>query len=171
MHTYLAGPMRGHHLFNFPAFFAAALALRGVGHEVVNPAERDMAHGIDPTADEFSKDFDLTGAFKFDFQSIIRCGNVVLLEGWRESHGVAAELVVAKLTGARIFEFDSSAGDLLREIDLAEPTITWPEQASEADAWEQLTGEKVAYTLPREAFESIDAWQERIRTAGPKVTT
>lgn len=123
MHCYLAGPMRGHHLFNFPAFFAAALALRGLGHGVVNPAERDMAHGIDPSQDEFSQDFDLADAFRFDFQAIMNCGNVVLLAGWQASRGVRAELVVAQMTGARIFELDPTRGDMLREIQVPEPVI------------------------------------------------
>lgn len=120
--------MRGHHLSNFPAFFAAALALKGVGHDVINPAERDMAHGIDPSEATSFEAFDLHECFRFDFAQIIAAGNVVLLDGWRASRGAAAELVVAQMTGARIFEFDSTAPDLLRRIELPEPVIEFPER-------------------------------------------
>lgn len=129
MYAYLAGPMRGHRLLNFPAFFSVAAALRGVGHEIINPAERDMAHGIDPSDESCASDFDLAACFRFDFGAIMRAGNVILLPGWQSSRGARAELVVAQLTGARIFEFDSNAPDLLREITLPEPVIDFPERA------------------------------------------
>lgn len=128
MLVYLAGPMRGHRLFNFPAFFSAALALRGVGHECVNPAERDMAQGIDPSQTETDQDFDLEAAFTFDFQAIMRAGGVVLLPGWETSQGVAAELVVAKFTGTQVYEYDPSCPDLIRPIDLDWPVIGWRSQ-------------------------------------------
>ncbi len=39
--VYLAGPMRGLPLFNFPAFADAAAKLRAQGYDVFSPAERD----------------------------------------------------------------------------------------------------------------------------------
>ena len=44
---YIAGPMTGLPALNFPAFHAAASALRALGHQVVNPAEINA----DTTAD------------------------------------------------------------------------------------------------------------------------
>lgn len=45
MKLYLAGPMRGHDNFNFPAFWDAARVLRERGHEIVSPAEIDVEEG------------------------------------------------------------------------------------------------------------------------------
>lgn len=45
---YIAGPMRGHELYNFPAFDAAEARLRRLGYDVVNPAALDRARGIHP---------------------------------------------------------------------------------------------------------------------------
>ena len=43
---YIAGPMSNMPSLNFPAFHAEAARLRGLGYEVVNPAEVNP----DPTA-------------------------------------------------------------------------------------------------------------------------
>ena len=41
LRVYVAGPMTGRELCNFPAFFAAEEYLRGFGYEVLNPARND----------------------------------------------------------------------------------------------------------------------------------
>ena len=90
---YVAGPMRGHPRFNFPAFDAAAQALRAKEWEVISPAEMDREHGFDgsrePTAQE------LVEMFERDFDAIARVPYIVLLPGWRMSEGTTAELVHA----------------------------------------------------------------------------
>ena len=48
MRLYLAGPMTGLPLWNFPAFATAAAALRADGHTVFSPAEHDKAVGWNP---------------------------------------------------------------------------------------------------------------------------
>ena len=55
---YLAGPMTNIPLFNFPAFNAAAKHLRSQGHEVFNPAERDIERhaGVDISAANLNGD-------------------------------------------------------------------------------------------------------------------
>lgn len=47
--VYLSGKMRGIPLFNFPRFDAVAARLTSLGWDVINPAEMDRRHGIDPT--------------------------------------------------------------------------------------------------------------------------
>ncbi len=48
---YLAGPMRGQPMLNFPTFNATTALLRGNGHTVFNPAEGDIKDGFDPATD------------------------------------------------------------------------------------------------------------------------
>lgn len=118
--------MTGHPLFNFPAFFQAALALRGMGHIVTNPAERSMALGLDPSDPEPQECFGLEEAMAYDLQAVMASGAVALLPGWRDSKGTCHELAVAKATGASVFEFDPTAPGLLRPTNLPEPVILWP---------------------------------------------
>jgi len=96
---YIAGPMRGKPLYNFPAFFEAAIRLRAQGHIVFNPAERDMAVGFDPSQPMDEQGFDLNEAFLWDFQSIQKSDAIILLPGWKQSKGVNAELAIAWYTG------------------------------------------------------------------------
>jgi len=109
MRIYLAGPMRGVHLFNFPAFFAAAMALREQGHDVLCPAERDMAQGFNPALpiddDENVGVFSLAEAFEWDFNAIVKADAIVLLPDWRDSSGVQAELVLAHALQKPVYEW------------------------------------------------------------------
>jgi hypothetical protein len=95
--TYLAGPMRGVNLYNFPAFDAAAENLRARGYIVTNPSEHDRELGFDPSSTLV--DFDLEAAFQWDFESLLACDGIALLEGWEDSIGARAEQAVAVLTG------------------------------------------------------------------------
>lgn len=107
MKVYLAGPMRGIPHFNFPAFREGAQRLRGQGHEVFSPAERDNEHhGTDISADnltgsekqaEQAHGFSLRDALGADLEFICREADAIaLLPGWENSTGVAAELATAK---------------------------------------------------------------------------
>jgi len=131
MKLYLSGPMRGHKLHNFPAFFAAALALKERGHDVVNPAERDMAHGLDPTNPDLeAQGIDIGDLFTFDFQAILDSEAMVLLPKWETSRGAGAELVVAYFTQRKLFLYDPTSPSLLRPLPtLACPEITWREES------------------------------------------
>jgi hypothetical protein len=115
MKIYLAGPMRGLPEFNFPAFHAAAKALREQGDEVFSPAERDIErHGTDISKGNTAGDektaikqhgFSLRVALGDDLAWI--CGHadaIALLPGWQNSKGVAAELATAKALGLQVIE-------------------------------------------------------------------
>lgn len=104
MKIYLAGPMTGIPHFNYPAFNAAAAALRAEGHTVFNPAEYDIeTFGKDisnPTGDaeQAASDhgFDRRSALKADLAWI--CDNaeaIALLPGWEASSGARAEYALA----------------------------------------------------------------------------
>ena len=103
MRIYLAGPMRGIEQFNFPAFQEAAAELRGLGHEVISPAEHDLELGFDPTLNSLDG-FDLQAAMRWGVAQVLMADLVYLLEGWEGSEGVAVELAVAKAIGVPIQE-------------------------------------------------------------------
>lgn len=114
MRIYLAGPMRGIPEFNFPAFHAAAAKLRADGHEVFNPAERDIErhNGVDISKGNVSGDeslaavqhgFDLRVALGEDLAYICaKAQGVALLPGWQNSKGARAEFHTAIALGLEI---------------------------------------------------------------------
>ena len=57
MRIYVAGPMRGFPLYNFPAFDAAAAELRRHGHTVISPADHDREMGFNEHTDTETPEF------------------------------------------------------------------------------------------------------------------
>lgn len=112
MRIYLAGPMRGIPEFNFPAFDAAAKALRKNGHEVFNPAERDRSvgfstKGLTGNEDLAAEGFSLREALAADTEYISkRADAVALLPNWENSSGVAAEIALARALGLPVAKWD-----------------------------------------------------------------
>lgn len=88
---YIAGPMTGLPNFNFPAFHAEAARLRGLGYEVVNPAE------INP-------DQHLTweACMKTCIAALVFCDVIRLLPGWQNSKGASLEHHIAERLGLMI---------------------------------------------------------------------
>lgn len=106
---YLAGPMRGIHLHNFPDFFDAAIRLRRAGWNVLNPAEFDMAAGVDPSGEESDWPITVQEMLRTDFKLIIEQANaIVLLPGWSQSVGAKMELAIAYHVGLAMFELRES---------------------------------------------------------------
>ena len=100
---YLAGPMQGIPEFNFPRFNAVAACLRKDGHEVFNPADRDIErhNGVNIgkgnvtgslAEAKSTHGFSLRQALAEDLEYICRSANtIVMLPGWEKSNGAQAE--------------------------------------------------------------------------------
>ena len=106
MKVYIAGPMRGHDQYNFPAFDAVAEELRDEGCEVVNPADLDRAAGFDPSDlpddwdwNELPDGVDSSEYADRDLDALATCDAIYMLPGWRQSTGATAEYAVAKWRG------------------------------------------------------------------------
>lgn len=107
---YLAGPMSGIPFFNFPLFNEATKALRGLGFEIISPAEEDYKHGVGQMAEK-----SLTGDPKELHESwgtilardvrIIadEVDGIVFLPGWEGSRGARLETFVALLQPNHVF--------------------------------------------------------------------
>lgn len=115
--VYIAGPMRGIPLYNFPAFDFAAEAMKKVGLAVVSPANIDRANGFDPRdlpADfdwhQIPPDLDLPTIVDRDLRALQQCDGIFMLKGWKGSTGAKAELAVAKWLGLEVI-FQSIDGD------------------------------------------------------------
>lgn len=118
---YVAGPMRGRYEFNFPAFIDAAEMLRAHGHEVFNPADRDLENGFQPwgmkgTQSELDHvNFDLREAIAADVDFILRESDAVfVLPEWWDSTGAILEVIAAKFVGSEIINVQP--GDYLRAL-------------------------------------------------------
>jgi len=94
MKIYIAGPMRGIPLFNFPAFHKTAEVLRELGYEVSNPAERDIKEdGFDPSK---STPRPMHEYMAHDLPEVCKADALVLMDGWEKSSGAKLEIMVAR---------------------------------------------------------------------------
>jgi hypothetical protein len=102
--VYIAGPMRGLPLYNFPAFDAAARRFRRDGWDVVNPAELDRAAGVCEYTHPLPPNF-LRDAMARDLSAICDCCDAIaLLPGSDRSAGVGVELALARLLGLKVID-------------------------------------------------------------------
>lgn len=90
---YLSGPMTGIPALNFPAFHAEAARLRGLGYDVVNPAE------VNPDATMPWAD-----CMRADIKALCDCTALALLPGWMGSSGAHLELHIAHRLGLSIVD-------------------------------------------------------------------
>lgn len=133
--AYLAGPMAGKPRNNHAQFAAFAVSLRHNGWDIINPAELDLASGIDPDRDATQEErYDL---MREDLGIILgalgEVSAVILLPGWQESKGAQIEVAVAQAAGIPVFRcLTNSLGDgeiiALVPVD-TQAVITYPEKA------------------------------------------
>lgn len=120
MKAYLAGPMRGFHKFNFPAFDAAAEEIRKLGWEVISPADIDRENGFDPEDDE---EPDLLPIIKRDVKAILECDAIIMLPGWENSTGANAEIGLAYWAGMKCYLYPS-----FHELNPVATTVMFDEE-------------------------------------------
>jgi hypothetical protein len=128
---YLAGPMQGIPEFNFPRFNAVAAALRSIGHEVFNPAEKDIERhggvdiGLGNSAGSLDKaksthGFSLRQALAEDTQYIsLRANCIVMLPGWEKSNGAQAEHRLAVALQSEGIEIIYLSADICKLMERA----------------------------------------------------
>lgn len=114
---YIAGPMTGLALFNFPAFDAADEHLTRLGCRVMNPAEitrrlwfKRYGEVFDPSSSDprIAAGGDIYEDFlREDVRTLAECDAVALLPGWENSKGVARELKVSDALGLPVFYYNA----------------------------------------------------------------
>jgi len=107
MKVYIAGPMTGRELYNFPAFDEAADRWRALGHEVTTPADitrgewqRKHWRAFDPASDrcEYGDPL-LCELFALDLAAVCEADEIALLPGYEKSKGARLEIAVAMQLG------------------------------------------------------------------------
>ncbi|WP_095067837.1 DUF4406 domain-containing protein [Pseudomonas sp. Irchel 3A18] len=81
---YLSGPMTGLPDLNFPAFNAESARLRGLGFDVVNPAE------LNPDGASWGE------CMRKDIVALMGCGMVATLPGWEHSKSARLEVLIGE---------------------------------------------------------------------------
>ncbi len=95
MLLYVSGPMTGIPEHNYPAFHAAAAALRRAGYMVANPAEKALPLGL-PWATYL----------RHDIADLVKCDGVALLPGHESSKGATLEVMIANALGMNVAAID-----------------------------------------------------------------
>ena len=114
LRIYLAGPMTGIPQFNFPAFDAAANALRKEGYTILSPHELDSVEV--QAAAWASPDGKLDGGMVAgetwgqilgrDVETIAdRVDAIAFLPDWHKSRGARLEAFVGLLCGKKFFDY------------------------------------------------------------------
>ncbi len=136
MLVYIAGPMKGIPLFNFPAFDAAEKRINADLPDTVavSPAQIDRKHGFDPATLPADYDWNVIPAsagtreeiMRRDIDAILACHAIYMLPGWENSAGAKAELHLARWAGHMILHDPSAQKPLLGDesVYLVKPKDT-----------------------------------------------
>jgi len=112
---YLAGPMTGYELYNFPAFIESAKKIEDMGWKVISPAQLDIDRGFNPIEDPDAVFTDemLMPAIRLDLEAVLSCQAIAMLDGWEKSTGATAEFHVAKWAKLELFRYYERLNQLL----------------------------------------------------------
>ena len=104
--VYIAGPMRGLPMLNFPAFFSMEAEWRARGWDVVNPAQMDKDLGHDPCVDKHMEEhgLDFAECMARDLPAVASCDAIALMPGWERSVGANMELTHAIALGRAVYD-------------------------------------------------------------------
>jgi nucleoside 2-deoxyribosyltransferase len=103
---YIAGPMRGYHQYNFPAFIEAERILRAAGWEVLNPAQNDLDNGFDVNTPEEDLTKEQMRTFmEWDVKAVLRSDAICVLAGWEDSTGANVETGLARWLQLELYRF------------------------------------------------------------------
>lgn len=122
--VYIAGPMRGHEDFNFPAFDRARDEFLERGYIVINPADIDRAAGDVPEDTTNGIYSGITRAYCFrDFHALHHMKGeegdaVAMLPGWEKSTGATAEFMLARWM--KLAVLDAATGEPLQTVDVGD---------------------------------------------------
>jgi len=108
MILYLSGPMTGLPDYNYPTFAHEAARLRGLGHDVLNPAENFAGDTSRPRHEYIRHDVAL----------LLMAEAVAVLPGWRRSKGALLEVAIAEELALPIL--DAATLEPVRETILEE---------------------------------------------------
>jgi len=102
--------MRGIPEYNFPAFYAAAAALRERGYTVWSPAEHDVEQdGFNPATDKAQP---MRHYMKRDLPEVLNADVVIVLPGWENSVGAKLECHVAEMCGIPVLTLSAAIAQL-----------------------------------------------------------
>lgn len=113
---YLSGPMRGHAEFNFPAFEHASRIIRINKPEdkLVSPHELDCQiedigrfdpNNFNPETNVDVKNH-LTSVLKRDAELVLDSDLVLTMDGWEQSKGAVAEVMLARAAGIEHMQWE-----------------------------------------------------------------
>lgn len=131
--VFLAGPMRGYPLYNFPLFDKASGQLRSYGYQVTSPADEDRKAGFDPAislTDNFPTKED---CIKRSTTAIIACEAVFLLPGWMASECAPIEKQIAQFLHRELFLYNPEYPGRILEFPYVKNTITCPLTKHQSD--------------------------------------
>lgn len=154
MKVYIAGPMRGYDLYNFPEFDKARDRLAVMGINSISPADLDREAGVNEYTEVLPPDF-MQEALRRDIEALLQVDGIVLLNGWEASHGVVdTELPVARSLGLKVWFMD----------------YPWPKPAT----WKQVDQQLAKYEVgtlgagkaPASGWDMDDGYKEYATAGG-----